>query len=108
MFEPMREKLEAAWNDAHNHEKAPWETLAYAEGVTRFTHLLDAEAWLDAAMMLLDGETFWCVGHDGEGPDPSQFKATIGKAVEDWIDWYHAVAPTPAAALLSAIEKARV
>lgn len=32
-------------------------------------------ASLDAAMTLVPDEAFWRVGHDGEGPDPSLFRA---------------------------------
>lgn len=35
-------------------------------------------ASLDAAMTLLGKHDFWRVGHDGEGQDPSAFKAQVG------------------------------
>jgi len=98
----MREKLEAAWNEApflDEHDYAAWEH-AYA----RFTRLLDAEAWLDAAMMLR------LPGH--------RIKMTICEDRRTAADmWVHGPDPdpvgpsplydTPAEALLAAIEKAR-
>lgn len=32
---------------------------------------------LDGAMTLIGEESFWRVGHDGEGPDPSLFSARV-------------------------------
>jgi len=34
-------------------------------------------ASLDAAMSLVPTDAFWRVGHDGEGPDPSDFRADV-------------------------------
>lgn len=50
-----RAALEAAWNTIHDHQVAPWQKLAVADGVERFRRFLDAEAWTDAALMLVQG-----------------------------------------------------
>jgi len=93
----MREKLEAAWNEAHNNEKAPWEALVHAPGIDRFIRLLDAEAWLDAAMMLVPEGREWTLQSHG-GPGPMAFVAHCVR---------FQLGDTPAEALLAAIEKAR-
>ncbi len=61
-------------------------------------------ASLDAAMTLVPDDAFWRVGHDGEGKDPSLFKATIGitKEGDVWMTFRVAVATTPAPALTAA------
>lgn len=48
-----REVLEAAWNKLHDHQKAPWQKLAVGDGMERFRRFLDAEAYTDAALMLV-------------------------------------------------------
>lgn len=54
-------------------------------------------ASLDAAVTLVDGEDrFWRVGHDGEGPDPSAFKAEFLAVPARKVE---ATADTPALAL---------
>jgi len=95
----MREKLAAAY-DAY----IPLRDDGHTQ---RFIRLLDAEAWLDAAMMLVSEGWSVSIGemrgincwrgwlNDHNTPD--------GKAVRH-VD---AEAPTPAEALLAAIEKAR-
>lgn len=57
-------------------------------------------ASLDAAMTLIGDDHFWRVGHDGEGEDPSLFRADIGEPVS--IGFVRAVAATPALALVAA------
>lgn len=57
-------------------------------------------ASIDAAMTLVDAEWFWRIGHDGEGPDPSMFRADIGGSVS--FGFVKATAATPALALCAA------
>jgi hypothetical protein len=119
----IREKLEAAFEAvfpmpkpirvARQANGEPWfgdglgpyteEYKAWDRRKTRFTRLLDAEAWLDAAMMLLPE------GWTGLIP------VCGGKDEEAWL-WpkdgtmnkgHRCTADTPAEALLAAIEKAR-
>ena len=93
----MREKLEAAWESAY------WAHAISIVYRPRFTRFLDAEAWLDAAMMLVPQ------GWTGLIP------VRGGRDEEAWL-WpkdgtmnkgYRCAADTPAEALLAAIEKAR-
>ena len=63
---------------------------------------------LDAAVTLVPGgdDTFWRLGHDGTGPDPSVFKAEIlvcSMNIPGSVAW----AATPAAALTAAALRAR-
>lgn len=64
---------------------------------------------LDAAMTLVGPDWFWRVGNDGEGPDPSVFKAQIGYVHEGPvpISFTSALAETPALALCAAALRAR-
>jgi len=66
---------------------------------------------LDSAVTLVPGsdDAFWRVGHDGEGPDPSLFKAQVllCESVSDYCANSTAVAETPAAALTAAALRAR-
>lgn len=48
-----RQVLEEAWNAIHDYQKAPWQPLAVGDGMERFRRFLDAEAWTDAALMLV-------------------------------------------------------
>lgn len=89
----IREKLAAAY-DAY----IPLRDDGHTQ---RFIRLLDAEAWLDAAMML-SGDWELCLQRWPLG----------GWSVSIWIDEQteyvgDEVLPTPAEALLAAIEKAR-
>jgi hypothetical protein len=93
----IRAACEEAWERAYPDCRIAWMR-------NRFTRLLDAEAWLDAAMMLrLEGH---------------RIKMTIcedGRSAAD--TWVHGADPdpvgpsplydTPAEALLAAIEKVR-
>jgi hypothetical protein len=54
--ENVREVLEAAWNTIHGDQKAPWERLAFGVGRSRFRRFLDAEAYTDAALMLVPND----------------------------------------------------
>jgi hypothetical protein len=99
----MRERLEAAWNVAHNNEKAPWHVMVNAPGIIRFLRLLDAEAWLDAAVMLLPANTLWAVVDMEDGPIARVcWPVANGGYLGGYIE---ATAPTPAEALLAAIER---
>lgn len=64
MEREVREVLEAAWNELHDHQKAPWQKLAVGDGMERFRRFLDAEAYTDAALMLVP-EGGWWVQHIG-------------------------------------------
>jgi len=68
---------------------------------------------LDAAMQLVPEDTddtawFWTVGHDGDGPDPSEFKARLlgARAFSAQIETVSTGA-TPALALTAAALRAR-
>lgn len=64
-------------------------------------------ASLDAAMTLLDDDWFWRVGNDGEGADPSLYRADIGHPVpEKVMAFQRATAATPALALTAAALRA--
>ena len=56
-----REALEEAWNKLHDHQKAPWQKLAVGNGMERFRRFLDAEAYTDAALMLVPEGAKWAV-----------------------------------------------
>lgn len=90
----MREKLEEAWERAYPDCRIAWMR-------NRFTRLLDAEAWLDAEMMLVpEGWASEVTRHaDGRG-EAMMWPETPARTA-----W--GTAPTPAEALLAAIEKAR-
>ncbi len=101
-----RKALEEAAKDAWGWECAPdgvcpdfWVKRWYS-----FRHKLEAEAYLDAAVMLAGEDAFWRVGHDGAGPDPSMYKAEF---ILFPLSPNVAVAETPALALLAAILKTK-
>lgn len=58
---------------------------------------------LDAAALLLPTDAMWRVGHDGEGHDPSRFKAEVVTMAAPQV----AVADTPALALCAAALRVR-
>lgn len=58
----VRDLLETAWNTIHDHQVAPWRKLAVANGVERFRRFLDAEAYTDAALMLVPEGWSWSIG----------------------------------------------
>jgi hypothetical protein len=62
-------------------------------------------ASIDAALKLVEADWFWRVGHDGEGADPSLFRADVGEPVS--FGFVRAVAATPALALCAAALRAR-
>lgn len=64
-------------------------------------------ASIDAALTLLKPNEFWRVGNDGDGPDPSSFRATISDTDGEWIDWHYGTAATPALALCAAALRAK-
>jgi len=71
-------------------------------------------ASLDAAMALVPKETFWRLGHDGAGADPSDFRADvlwfiwpIGPKASPHQRQSKAIAATPALALTAACLRAR-
>lgn len=63
-------------------------------------------ASLDAARSLLDAEWYWRVGNDGEGPDPSLFKAEVMTGAPE-CRFASALAETAELALCAAALKAR-
>lgn len=107
----IREKLEAAFEAAFPYpgpdhylgETIDW---AWDRRKTHFTRLLDAEAWLDAAMMLVPEG--WNVDM-GFRPARALYWAEMARSEHDPLlaGKYSGRAPTPAEALLAAIEKAR-
>ena len=64
---------------------------------------------VDAALTLLSPEDFWQIGHDGDGPNPGDFKAMVQPGCE--ARWHRRAAKslhaTPALALCIAALKAR-
>lgn len=67
----------------------------------------DYTASLDAAMALVDSDSFWRLGNDGEGPDVAAFKATVTAGIGPTFSFHDAVAATPALALTAASLRAR-
>jgi hypothetical protein len=125
----LAERVERATDLAHQSRliEEAWDVLAeqsasfrrfacaYSSGFDtnagRFSAMLEASAYESAAMMLLpesdaDTAVFWRLGNDGEGGDPSLFKAEVLTVSAFTSTSYTAVAETPALALLSAILKA--
>jgi hypothetical protein len=96
----MREKLEEAWERAYPDCRIAWMR-------NRFTRLLDAEAWLDAAMMLVPDGWGWSV--ERERPTRDCMASVSPPGTEPFGPGAYIVeeADTPAEALLAAIEKAR-
>ena len=122
----MREKLEAAWRvygpapdparvpfDAKGR---PWpsdglgpyteEFKAWSKSGTRFHRLIDAEAWLDAAMMLVPEGCVFSVMTDFGLPGRARIWGRVPLNSTPDRGW-QADGDTPAEALLAAIEKAR-
>ncbi len=96
----MREKLKAAWLTSH-----PYPEIGNA--IDRFERLLDAEAWLDAAMILWPKtEKLRQMNFSGPCADDRKWHLNIHGGKEGEL---HLVGrgTTPAEALLAAIEKAR-
>ncbi|MEI6644081.1 MAG: hypothetical protein WCL10_18830 [Novosphingobium sp.] len=91
----MREKLEEAWERAYPDCRIAWMR-------NRFTRLLDAEAWLDAAMMLTPKD--WHMDLRGVN---SGWWCRINPTADGTTGEWDAYCSTPAEALLAAIEKAR-
>lgn len=103
----MRDKLEAAW-------EVVWPDIRFrpdAESLAnRFRRLLDAEAWLDAVVMLVPEGACWTVARywcDDLPLEPARYFADVGdltalSAGEDGLI-VEAIEATPAEALLSAI-----
>ena len=54
-----------------------WEAMNKGTTNKSFDTLLEAEAWTDAAFMLVPDGAFWRVGNDGTGPDPSAYRADV-------------------------------
>ncbi len=105
----IREKLEAAWSATYDGSFDPvtgaW-AMTDSDVHDHFTRLLDAEAWLEAAMMLVPEG--WNVDM-GFRPARNLCWAEMARSEHDplLVGKYSGRAPTPAEALLAAIEKAR-
>jgi hypothetical protein len=98
----MREKLEAVWVGSHKRLDCEWPV--FCRQCDRFIRLLDTEAWLDAAMMLVpEGWFFQIKGFKGN----VLFNAWVRPNQIGTEKEVSASGPTPAEALLAAIEKAR-
>jgi hypothetical protein len=99
----MRDKLEAMWREANPTPTDPAspEREVWFRTLVRFTRLLDAEAWLDAAVMLYEPGHEFMLSWSRMSVDMggNNWKASVNK--------HRASAPTPAEALLAAIEKVR-
>ena len=101
-----RQALEDAFRAVFPHPKSkdhPREVCEEADlRAYRFWRMLDAGAYLDAAMMLVpEGWDFALDNFDGELGQPSAWVCSrIGPVIDG-------CGPTPSAALLSAIMKAR-
>jgi len=118
----MREKLEAAWREycpapdparvPFDASGKPWpgdgrgpytdEFKAWSKSGTRFHRLIDAEAWLDAAMMLTPKD--WHMDLRGVN---SGWWCRINPTADGTTGEWDAYCSTSAEALLAAIEKAR-
>lgn len=61
-------------------------------------------ASIDAALTLVPEDAFWRIGHDGEGADPSLFKAQV---LMPMVGQCVSIAATPALALAAAALKER-
>jgi hypothetical protein len=102
----MREKLEALW-------QAVYPSAKFFDQWQRFDELLDAEAWLDAAMMLVPEGWLWSIKQLWDEPPVQASYVFINTYVPSGqgglihTGEFNALAPTPAEALLAAIEKAR-
>jgi len=63
---------------------------------------------LDAPFSLIDGDEYWRVGNDGDGADPSTFKATVTSHDDQAdLDFHDAHAATAPLALCAAALRAR-
>jgi hypothetical protein len=113
----MRRDKEQLWSlSGMNAQRPLWTEDDLKRAVQRFPaeYGFGARftASLDAAMTLVpksDGNDayFWTVGHDGEGPDPSDFKARVLHVTPFVHKQSSAVAATPALALTAACLRAR-
>jgi len=109
----MRDKLEAAWNALYPETGFQEGGLNLGLGRARFRRLLDAEAWLDAAMMLVPEGACWTVARywcDDLPLEPARYFADVGdltalSAGEHGLI-VEAIEATPAEAILAAILKA--
>lgn len=80
MERDVREVLEAAWNELHDHQKAPWTKLAVGDGMERFRRFLDAKAYTDAALMLLDRDRWRILSiHETEVEGNEPIEVRIGQ-----------------------------
>lgn len=115
----QREVLEAAWLLIHHGGYAPENERDTCRKCDRFTRLLDAEAYLDAAVMLVPEGMTWSVD---EGPahwiltgeDKPKGRAEVTRLRADYADnpglcstaTEHSFAATPALAIVAAILRA--
>lgn len=63
---------------------------------------------MDCSLMLIPADEYWRVGNDGDGPDPSAFKATVTSHDSNAeIHFHDAYATTGALALTAAALRAK-
>jgi len=109
MTDHTRAMLDEAWEAIHRGGYPP-EWLAFINRRNHFTRLLDAEAYLDAAVMLVPEGWEYAIG-----TGRAQHMTENGRKPWAWVarsenfelpQSFH-MAPTPALALLAAIMKAK-
>ncbi|MGL4640553.1 MAG: hypothetical protein ACRCVX_12600 [Shewanella sp.] len=105
--EVFREVAAKLWQP-HYSLPVDWDKERFAKH-DRLDILIANEAWLCAAEMFMSNHDFWRVGHDGEGQDPSAFKAQVGveREGECWHTFATAIAPDASLALTAAALRAR-
>lgn len=107
---PDRALMCAAFKAAFPEVSAgAWDAIdTWDAAYDRFCAMLDVGAHESAAMTLVDSNWFCRVGNDGEGADPSLYRADIGHSTPDQIIAFTRVtAATPALALTAASLRAR-
>jgi len=101
-----RHMLELAWQQVRG--EFPGGCAWYSAENQRLARLLNGGGFIDAALTLVPDDAFWRLGHDGDGADPSEFKAQIIVPKLGGVDMRgQSVAATPALALCAAALKAR-
>ncbi len=81
----------------------PMQGEAPGASIERTLRPLSYTASIDAALTLVPADTFWRVGHNGEGADPSDFRADVMMGGL----YSTGIASTPALALCIAALRAR-
>lgn len=104
--ESERRRQQAYACGLNDKTRAYWvpDRLGYVESQGTRYPAKPFTASIDAALTLVPEGCFWRVGHDGEGADPSQFRADILHAPGSGL--HKATAPTPALAICIAALRA--